>query len=362
MLRGFQVGFRGFVGPANPSSSSRILGGPSLLTKGIEGPRIPRPPLHIFQARGALVHSACCRLSGTAPLRALERPQLTGGSLAPAIRASSGQRVGPSASVPAGSVFPLQPASCILSLAGVCPGAPVTLMASEIPACQLPSLHRRSRLEGRVRCCSATAKPATEEETAASPSKASRGSEKSPPYRVGSSGLGPGGRVSLWGLVSFIKEEKLTVGGILLALLLSSGAQLLLPLAVGRLIDALTQKPPEIKQQQQFETEQDLGSVEEDVAGPLPSKESLSEPAPTVPLHSQPTAAAIDASAAPAETSSPVSADPFGYGGLREAIEKKLKTPEARVGLCVALGAVGAATSFLRLYLLESTVRQRLRS
>ncbi|KAL8275106.1 hypothetical protein Esti_000985 [Eimeria stiedai] len=164
-------------------------------------------------------------------------------------------------------------------------------------------------------------------------------------------------RVSLWELLQFIREEKFRMGAILFALLVSSGAQLLLPVAVGQLIDAVTLSPLQKQQQEQRELMQGdafrssqaddvLAEGQAGVAGAGPSSGEAS----TVESHRE--------GAGEAE-------DMLGRRAFLESLGEVFKTPAARVGFCGFLGGVGAATSFMRLYLLESTIERvacRLRS
>lgn len=177
-------------------------------------------------------------------------------------------------------------------------------------------------------------------------------------------------RVSLFEFLAFLKDEKFRVAGIMFALLLSSGAQLLLPLAVGKLVDAVTettgdqhekqqqQQQPEVAQLQQQEDEQQDQRREDS----FHRQSSVTEGSNKV-------AAATDTPSAPATTAAGEPPPVVGRGkpeiatatepswrGLTGVFEENLKTPGARLGICVALGTVGAVTSFTRLYLLESTV------
>ncbi|CDJ41869.1 ATP-binding cassette, putative [Eimeria tenella] len=186
-------------------------------------------------------------------------------------------------------------------------------------------------------------------------------------------------RVSLFEFLAFLKDEKFRVAGIMFALLLSSGAQLLLPLAVGKLVDAVTettgdqhekqqqQQQPEVAQLQQQEDEQQDQRREDS----FHRQSSVTEGSNKV-------AAATDTPSAPATTAAGEPPPVVGRGkpeiatatepswrGLTGVFEENLKTPGARLGICVALGTVGAVTSFTRLYLLESTIERvacRLRS
>lgn len=182
-------------------------------------------------------------------------------------------------------------------------------------------------------------------------------STRKPPYRderfPGQTNSGaqqresqPGASVSAWELLGFIKEEKFRVGGVLCALLLSSGAQLLIPVAVGQLVDCVAQPPL----QQQQEEPQGLGQqpLQHEQQKPRETKQQ-----PPLQLGEQSMVVAAADSTSPSAT-----ARTFSYNILHEEGRKRLQNPGAVVGLCVLLGVVGAATSFMRLYLLESTVRQ----
>ncbi|KAL8434307.1 hypothetical protein ACSSS7_003251 [Eimeria intestinalis] len=163
--------------------------------------------------------------------------------------------------------------------------------------------------------------------------------------------------VSLWELLLFIREEKFRMGAILFALLLSSGAQLLLPVAVGQLIDAVTSSQPQNQQQQKpelmqgntFDSEQkgDLiagGQVE--VAGVGRCRAEVSSFESQLAKNWKPE-------------------DVLEQRALLESLGDVFKTPAARVGLCGFLGALGTAATFMRLYFLESTMERvacRLRS
>lgn len=182
--------------------------------------------------------------------------------------------------------------------------------------------------------------------------------------------------VSLWDLLVFLKEDKYRVWGFLLALLLSSGAQLLLPMAVGQLVDAVTQTAQQQQTQRRQHVEQ-CSLFDADTGRPSCRSEVCDgAPVANSSLSQAPTAATREAEIAPnqqlAAASSAVSASgasmPTGSAvdeksplfAIQGFLDTKLRTPGARVGLCVALGVVGAATSLMRLYLLESTVSQRM--
>ncbi|KAL8430772.1 hypothetical protein Efla_004008 [Eimeria flavescens] len=178
--------------------------------------------------------------------------------------------------------------------------------------------------------------------------------------------------VSLLELLSFAGDQKCRIGAILLALLLSSGAQLLLPMAMGQVIDAVTHTPLQRQTQQQQQQEQPQQPLEREPqqkARHTGAKVSPSEKVPTVESAS---AAAADclraeppASVNQRQEEGLLSEGASNYLELLQALSEKIKTPVASVGLCVALAALGAATTFMRLYLLESTIERlacRLRS
>ena len=184
------------------------------------------------------------------------------------------------------------------------------------------------------------------------------------------SGRGP--RVAFWELLGLLKEDKMRVAGVILALLLSSGTQLLLPLAVGKLVDAAAQTPVQQQQQQQKQqvllqqqvqqqgAEHPIMGFTDTLRGPEGPQDGASgaATAATGAAEAAATAAAVSAGLETA-TAAPTAAggERSSWGHLIRTVEDRLQTPGARLGLCVALGAVGAITSFTRLFLLESTVR-----
>ncbi|KAL8455687.1 hypothetical protein Emag_000509 [Eimeria magna] len=156
-------------------------------------------------------------------------------------------------------------------------------------------------------------------------------------------------RVSLWELLLFIRQEKFRMAAILFALLLSSGAQLLLPVAVGQLVDAVTLSPPLKQQHKRVLMQGDaFGSPQEDDV----LTEGQVGVAPAGPCSGQ--ASTVE----PRREAVKEAEDILGRRAFLESLGDVFKTPAARVGFCGFLGAVGAATSFMRLYLLESTASQ----
>ncbi|OEH77873.1 putative ATP-binding cassette [Cyclospora cayetanensis] len=183
--------------------------------------------------------------------------------------------------------------------------------------------------------------------------------------QTGTSGPQEGPRVTLWDLLTFIKGEKFRIGGIICALLLSSGAQLLLPLAVGQLVDAVTQAPPvQLQEDQQHQEAQKRDSVDPHV---LPcTDDEVSRPrtegssTATVDGTSATMAAAreLESGVNACLETTDTAASESRWVALRKGLQEGFKTPWARLGFCLSLGAIGAATSFMRLYLLESTIER----
>ncbi|KAL8452379.1 hypothetical protein Emed_001384 [Eimeria media] len=149
-------------------------------------------------------------------------------------------------------------------------------------------------------------------------------------------------RVSLWDLLPFMQQEKFRMAAILFALLLSSAAQLLLPVAVGQLIDAMTLSPLQKQQHNKREL------MQGDASSSTQEDDVLTE--------AQAEAAGTEASVESHQEAVKKAEDILGRRAFLESLSEVFKTPSARVGFCAFLGAVGAATSFMRLYLLESTV------
>lgn len=180
-------------------------------------------------------------------------------------------------------------------------------------------------------------------------------------------------RVSLFEFLAFLKDEKFRVAGIMFALLLSSGAQLLLPLAVGKLVDAVTQTTGDQHQKQQQQQQQEVAQLQQREGEQQDQRrEDSFHRQSSVTEGSNKMTAATDTPSSPATTAAGKPPPVVGTGkpeiatatepswrGLTGVFEENLKTPGARLGICVALGAVGAVTSFTRLYLLESTVGRR---
>ncbi|CDI82320.1 ATP-binding cassette, putative [Eimeria praecox] len=140
------------------------------------------------------------------------------------------------------------------------------------------------------------------------------------------------------------------------------GTQLLLPLAVGKLIDAAAQTPGQQQQQQQHlqqqqQQQQDEQQSKQVFEDSLHDPEAPREASPATAASATAAAAAAAASETTAATAATAAAagERSSWGSLKGYIEDRLQTPEARLGFCVALGVVGAATSFARLFLLEST-------
>ncbi|CDJ60369.1 ATP-binding cassette, putative [Eimeria maxima] len=156
---------------------------------------------------------------------------------------------------------------------------------------------------------------------------------------------GRGPRVAFLELLRLLKEDKLRVTGVILALLLSSGTQLLLPLAVGKLVDAAAQSPLE-QQQHQSAQQAQLGRGDwlRGQEGPTSSSCCSAEAEnvmPAVKGAARPEATTIPGPERAAAISTEAAGEHSIWGRLVGAIEERVQTPGARLDRAGGLPPTG---------------------